>query len=297
MQYSNRNLKNWKNKKGFTLVELLIAVLISGIVIIEIYNFFNYQQRNYALQDQLVEVQQNLRVGMDALSRDLRPIGYGVPSATSPSAIEKITAATEKSITFLANLSDVHTELTNDYDPAALSPNDSILYVNSSNGFANGNIIYVTDGAKWDQATITSVSGPLGTLTISAPLANPYSVGSTVHVVSTVTYTIDTTDKELTRKIDSGSAQPVCNNLDYLQFKYYDTNNNIIANPSPYKNVSLDDIQRISVRKISMLLIGKTSRQEQGHSESGTYEDGTSYLDGYHRTRAESDVMLRNLAF
>ena len=55
-------LEKWKDIKGFTLVELLIAVLISGIVIIEIYNFFNYQQRNYALQDQLVEVQQNLRV-------------------------------------------------------------------------------------------------------------------------------------------------------------------------------------------------------------------------------------------
>ena len=109
--------------------------------------------------------------------------------------------------------------------------------------------------------------------------------------------TIDSIDKELTRKIDSGNANPVCNNLDYIQFKYYDVNNNLLANPSPYKNVSLSSAERLNVRRINILLIGKTSKQERDHIESGTYNDGTSYSDSYHRTNLQSDVMLRNLAF
>ena len=286
------------SSNGFTLVELLIAVLISSILIIQIYNFFDYQQRNYALQDQLVEVQQNLRVATDTLSRDLRTAGYGVPSAATPNAIVKIISATEKSITFLANLSDVHTELASDYTSGGTT-----ISVNLRDGFKNNKTIYITDGNTWDEAT-TSISGELeepGPLTITPVVTNPshiYPAGSTVHVVNTVTYTIDTTDKELTRDMNDGSgAQPICNNIDYLHFKYYDGSNNILTNPSPYTGVSLSSSQKSSVRKISILLIGKITRQEKGHTESGTYENGTSYSDGYHRTKLQTDIMLRNLAY
>src|SRR3990172_11494145 len=184
------------NAIGFTLVELLIAVFIGSVVVILIYNFFDYQQKSYTLQDQLVEVQQNLRIGMDALTRDLRMTGYGVPTATSPSAIEKITNATEKSVTFLFNRSDVHTELSTNYSSGTSLP------VNSRTGFSPNDIIYITDGSKWVQATIdpsyTKTTGA-GNLIITSALGDTFASGSTVHVVNTITYTIDSIDKELTR--------------------------------------------------------------------------------------------------
>jgi len=291
------NPSNLKNPTGFTLIELMIALLISSILVIQIYNFFDYQQRSYALQDQLQEMQQNLRVAMDALTRDLRIIGYGVPYAASQSTLPRITNATENSITFLANYSDVHTELASDYTSGTR------LCVNSKSGFNSSDTIYITDGNNWNQATITGTgtnSSPCTSkdyLDISSALSNTYPVGSTVHVVNTIRYTIDTSKNELERSIDGASAQPVCNNLDYLEFKYYDGSNNIITNPFPYTGVNLTSSQRSSVRKISLLLIGKTSRQEKGHTESGTYNNGTSYSDGYHRTKLQSDVMLRNLAY
>lgn len=294
-RYGRVNLPS-ENQKGFTLIEMLIAVLLSGILVIVIYQFFDFQKKNYTLQDQLTEMQQNLRVGMDALSRDLRMGGYGVPSATSPSAIVKITSATNNSIAYLVNYSDVYSQLSTTGTGTSLS-------VASRTGFKASDTIYVTDGTKWASATIsssyTSATGA-GAITIS-PLSNPsYAVGSTVNVVNTITYTIDTTDttdEKLTRKQDTGNANPVCDNVDYLQFKYYDKNNALLANPSPYTGVSLDSTQRGNVRRIHILIVGRTSKFEMGYTCTGNYDTGIPYpSDSYHRTKLESDIMLRNLA-
>jgi type IV pilus assembly protein PilW len=64
------------NKKGFTLIELLIAMAISGIVAGAIFTAFQSQQKSYLIQDQVTEMQQNLRAGMDIMVRDIRMAGY-----------------------------------------------------------------------------------------------------------------------------------------------------------------------------------------------------------------------------
>ena len=64
------------NKKGFTLVELLIAMAITGIVAGAIFTAFQSQQKSYLIQDQVTEMQQNLRAAMDIMVRDIRMAGY-----------------------------------------------------------------------------------------------------------------------------------------------------------------------------------------------------------------------------
>jgi len=64
------------NKKGITLIELLVALVICGIVIAAIYRLFIGQTRAYTVQDQVVEVQQNVRNAMEILLRDLRMAGF-----------------------------------------------------------------------------------------------------------------------------------------------------------------------------------------------------------------------------
>jgi prepilin-type N-terminal cleavage/methylation domain-containing protein len=63
-------------KEGVTLLELLVALIISGFVLSAIYRLFVVQTRAYTVQDQVVEVQQNVRSGMEILLRDLRMTGY-----------------------------------------------------------------------------------------------------------------------------------------------------------------------------------------------------------------------------
>jgi len=64
------------NKKGFTLIELLIAMAITGIVAGAIFTAFQSQQKSYLIQDQVTEMQQNLRAAMDIMVRDIRMAGY-----------------------------------------------------------------------------------------------------------------------------------------------------------------------------------------------------------------------------
>jgi len=60
---------------GYTLVELMVAVALTGIVTIAIYKSYISVSVGYDVQDQVVEVQQNARVAMDRMVRDIRMAG------------------------------------------------------------------------------------------------------------------------------------------------------------------------------------------------------------------------------
>jgi len=68
-----RVLRN--GQQGFTLVELMVVVVIMGLVIGSIYSMYTAQLRAAYSQGEVVDVQQNLRVAMDSLSRDIRMAG------------------------------------------------------------------------------------------------------------------------------------------------------------------------------------------------------------------------------
>jgi type IV pilus assembly protein PilW len=69
-------IKTKFNTKGITLIELLVALVIGGIIIAGIYRVIIAQSKAYVFQDQIVETQQNIRSAMEILSRDLRMTGF-----------------------------------------------------------------------------------------------------------------------------------------------------------------------------------------------------------------------------
>jgi len=73
--------RNLLNLSGFTLVELLIAMVVAFLVSAAIYASYRVQQQNYLAQQQVTQIQQNLRAAMDMISRDFRIAGYD-PSYT-----------------------------------------------------------------------------------------------------------------------------------------------------------------------------------------------------------------------
>ncbi|MGB9627323.1 MAG: PilW family protein [Thermodesulfobacteriota bacterium] len=64
------------NCKGITIIELMVALVIFGLVVGGIYRVFVAQTKAYTVQDQVVEVQQSVRSAMEILLRDLRMAGY-----------------------------------------------------------------------------------------------------------------------------------------------------------------------------------------------------------------------------
>jgi type IV pilus assembly protein PilW len=64
-----------QDQHGFTLVEIMIAISISAVITSAFYQIFLSQQRSYLLQEQVAEMQQNLRTGLYMMVRDIRSAG------------------------------------------------------------------------------------------------------------------------------------------------------------------------------------------------------------------------------
>ena len=64
---------------AFTLIELLIGIVLSSVTAIVLYDLMTTQSRTYSIQDDIAEMQQNLRVAVERISRDMMMAGFGKP--------------------------------------------------------------------------------------------------------------------------------------------------------------------------------------------------------------------------
>jgi type IV pilus assembly protein PilW len=85
----------WQNA-GFTLIEIMIAMGIVGFVLGGIYTAYRGQVRTFNTQEQVVDMQQNVRVAAYFLERELRMAGLD----PSGDAAAGITVASADTITF-----------------------------------------------------------------------------------------------------------------------------------------------------------------------------------------------------
>jgi prepilin-type N-terminal cleavage/methylation domain-containing protein len=69
--------------RGFTLVEALVVLGMFAVVSTALYAMYLTHLRNASHHDQLLEVQQNMRIALDSISRDLMMAGILVPSTGS----------------------------------------------------------------------------------------------------------------------------------------------------------------------------------------------------------------------
>lgn len=114
-------LKNKKKEQGVTLVELMVVLAVFGVIMTAMYNMFSIQQKSYSVQDNVVVMQQNVRVGLDYMVKESRMTGYipdgippnksapsndGLPSSpfTTNGVSESVEEATASAITFQADI-------------------------------------------------------------------------------------------------------------------------------------------------------------------------------------------------
>jgi prepilin-type N-terminal cleavage/methylation domain-containing protein len=75
--------KRFLGNHGFSLVELLIVVGMLGGVMAAVYSVYTVHQRSAYTQDEVVEVQQNLRIGLDEMTRDIKSAGLLIPAGST----------------------------------------------------------------------------------------------------------------------------------------------------------------------------------------------------------------------
>jgi len=77
------NKLTYRNQGGVTLIELLVVMGLFGIVMGAIYSVYFAHHRSAYTQDEVVEVQQNLKIGIESITRDIRMAGILVPDSPS----------------------------------------------------------------------------------------------------------------------------------------------------------------------------------------------------------------------
>lgn len=113
-----RRVELMKNS-GFSLIELLVAIVIGGIVISAAYMLFTSNQRTYIIQDELVNIQQTIRPAAEYISRHIRVAGLD-PEQVGIFGIRDATNGTiEFSFDRVEDLSGTHL-------PGVLEPTDEI---------------------------------------------------------------------------------------------------------------------------------------------------------------------------
>ena len=85
------NHPHLKNSAGFTLIEILIAMAISGMVMTGIYQAYVQQMRVNNTQNQVVDMQQSVRVAMYFMEREIRLAGLD-PSGLADSGVDVASA-------------------------------------------------------------------------------------------------------------------------------------------------------------------------------------------------------------
>lgn len=73
-------LKKVTQCRGTTLVEILVALAITGVVTMAMMKLYVAQHENYLLQDDVTTTQQNARASIDELSRHIRMAGNELPA-------------------------------------------------------------------------------------------------------------------------------------------------------------------------------------------------------------------------
>jgi prepilin-type N-terminal cleavage/methylation domain-containing protein len=192
--------------KGFTLIELLIGIALSSLIVFALYNLLSAQNKVYVVQDDISEMQQNLRIAMERISRDLTMAGFGKPSRLGTSTWPqlngisgldfsiRVTGGNTLDIVGCLDAAEGHTVGT-------LPVGSTTISLQSGEG-AKFNATTRSDISLDGKENVKIVSVAGDTLTIDTNpvvsgnqgLTYGYSAGVPIYAVKYVTYTVDTSD-------------------------------------------------------------------------------------------------------
>jgi prepilin-type N-terminal cleavage/methylation domain-containing protein len=281
---------------GFTLIEILVALLITSILTVAIYSFFIGQHHAYTVQDQVIEMEQNARAAMDMIRRDLRMAGYHamgddlinnlsdfVPSSfipTSPVTVNldanpKISEGSSVTdpdmITFLSvvpttnNPTTISTAVSAGATQITLALNNS----DTDSQYNVGDMIHI--GTTSEYATVTAISG--NTLTIDTNpavsgsnqgLAQDYAADTPVGEIYVVSYAVFNDDNDSSNdKHDSG--HPV------LKRKANGGGFQPVA-----ENITDMQLHHLGSGEIEVILSSRTDRADHKFQSNGGYRTYTA---------------------
>lgn len=301
-----KKMSKSNNSNGFTLIELVVAMFIAGIVSIAIFTAFKSQQKSYLIQDQVAEMQQNLRAAMLMASRDVRMAGFGFGGYVN--SIETFNNNPDRVDLIYAD-ADVTTSIS---DPM---PNPSAIFkVDSTTGFQDGDLIIITDGTSGTLMQITHVNSSASTLQHNPSSAvNPpgghntfppdgYGTGSKIYKLKYVSYDADSTDpdhptmrEDPDGPLGGGSYQPLADNIEDLQVVIIFADGDEAATYDDTDGDLTNDYD--DIRSVRISILARTDRPDPDfNGQRPAIEDHAGGApDHYRRRLLTTLIKVRNL--
>lgn len=214
-----------RREAGFTLVELLIAMLMMTVVGAVIVNTFTIQMRFRADTETKAETHQGLVAALDAVVRDVRLAGACLPTQPLFVPITGVDAGTSDSITVRTGAISSATTCIAATLTNPLAAGAGQLSVDEVSGFKIDGLGYVVGalpGEFFHVTAVSATSGP-GTVTTDTALAQSYPAGGGVYALEERSYAIDTAtygQPVLTRSIDRRAAEPVAGGVESFDLRY-----------------------------------------------------------------------------
>jgi type IV pilus assembly protein PilW len=262
---------------GVTLIELMVAMAVFGIVVAGVCLAYQAQLRSYHTQREIVDMQQNLRAAMYLMTRELKLAGLD-PTGKAGAGISVADAQTITfSMDFTGGLND---GVDNDEDGIVDEGEDGID--NNGNGLKDE-----PDEAEWYNGSTAD-----GNEQVSYVLSNDANGNGQNDGLKTESNTGSVC--HLMR-----NGQPFALNIDALNFVYLDADGAVIAAPV---------VDRTAIRSVQVSIVARTAVSASAFAFS--YVDNQVYRnerpggaevilpaqnDSFRRIPLTTEVKCRNL--
>ncbi len=226
---------------GFTLVELMVALVISILLAAGALQVYTTSSQAYRSQEAVAYMMENGRTAIELLSRSLRLGGYwkcdgwetasltnhlpsnqrgifGINGASGASdTVRTLHALDETAVTVQADV------ILSELNIVTLTTTPNPITVSSGAGFSGNELIVINDCTKGDVFQITGVN--TNTLSHNCTSCDPYLAGATVLEVEDSRFFISNNDKNpaqpsLYRSLNGGAAEELFEGVEDMQVFY-----------------------------------------------------------------------------
>jgi prepilin-type N-terminal cleavage/methylation domain-containing protein len=278
---------------GFSLIELMVAVAVMGIITAQLFVVFGNQRKVYASNERALDVQEQARLTLDLISFDTRMAGFMVPRWTAVSSVDGDTTEPDRFCVSDASYFNFSTDpspldtRTRPFDGAGVVSlnNDRVTLASldiDADGAAvdflaptagnNGGGIIIATPTETFCARITDIQGNVVYFTDS-PDATTYltaPVGSQHRAVPAHVYELDEGALELRR-----NGLLLASSIEDFQIEYWLDNAGIpngtqdgdtefpindLAAPDPPSGTIPPDMEQI--RRVRISVLARTDREE-----------------------------------
>ena len=285
--------------RGVTLIELLIALVISSILIAALYRTFIGQQKTYIVQDQVVDMQQNVRVAINKMMREIRMAGFGGMNDNTggDNDIINIFGNVNGFVNIINPAHDVTVDGINHDQIVVVAAYDQIATLEEDAAAKSGSFrVNFTGSTRFDKPwrkyvcidgrnnyAIMPTNGDVLTLEGGATLKENHSAGEPVFLVRAIRYGLRKDDRgipvlfrDLYPDTAGSSRETLAENIENLQLTYILEDESETDSPA----------KPADIRMVRITVTARTALNDP---------DYKGEVEGFRRRQIASRIQIRNI--